>query len=83
MTIGYAASGESPFGGGPTEAVLYRVLHADPDISAVPESLRPLVHAALAKEPQSRPAAHELLDKLTSISMRSAPVPDLLSTLPP
>jgi serine/threonine protein kinase len=82
VTIGYAAAGQSPFGTGDTNAVLYRVLYADPDITAVPDALKPLVQAALAKEPQSRPAAHELLDKLTSISMRSAPVPDLLSDTP-
>jgi eukaryotic-like serine/threonine-protein kinase len=65
VTIAYAASGESPFGGGPTEAVLYRVLHDDPDVSAVPESLRPLVTAALAKDVQHRPSARQLLDRLT------------------
>ncbi|MGH3254969.1 MAG: protein kinase domain-containing protein [Streptosporangiaceae bacterium] len=72
VTIGYAASGESPFGGGPTEAVLYRVLHNDPDISAVPESLRPLVTAALAKDERYRPSARQLLDRLTNPS--AAPV---------
>jgi serine/threonine protein kinase len=82
VTIGYAAAGQSPFGTGDTNAVLYRILYADPDITAVPEPLKPLVQAALAKEPQSRPAAHELLDQLTSISIRSAPVPDLLSETP-
>ena len=74
VTVGYAASGESPFGAGPTEAVMYRVLHAKPDISAVPDSLRPLVEAALVKDPQERPAAHELLDRLTSASVPSTNV---------
>ena len=82
VTIGYAAAGQSPFGTGDTNAVLYRVLYTDPDISAIPEPLKALVGAALAKEPQNRPAAHELLDQLTSTSMRSAPVPDLLSDTP-
>ena len=68
VTIAYAASGESPFGGGPTEAVLYRVLHDNPDVSAVPESLRPLVTAALAKDAQYRPTARQLLDRLTNLS---------------
>ncbi len=72
VTIGFAASGESPFGGGPTEAVLYRVLHNDPDISAVPESLRSLVMAALAKDERYRPSAQQLLDRLTNPS--AAPV---------
>ncbi|HEY6295410.1 MAG TPA: hypothetical protein VIX15_07075, partial [Streptosporangiaceae bacterium] len=72
VTIGFAASGESPFGGGPTEAVLYRVLHNDPDISAVPDTLRPLVNAALAKDEKYRPSARQLLERLTNPS--AAPV---------
>jgi serine/threonine protein kinase len=74
VTVGYAAIGHSPFGTGDTNAVLYRVLYADPDIAAVPEPLKPLVEAALAKDPQSRPAARELLDRLTAISMRPEPM---------
>jgi hypothetical protein len=34
-----------------------------------------LVAAALAKDPQSRPAAHELLDQLNRMSARPAPIP--------
>jgi predicted Ser/Thr protein kinase len=72
VTIAYAATGESPFGGGPTEAVLYRVLHNEADVSAVPESIRPLVAAALAKDQQDRPTAQQLLDRLTSPSTMPA-----------
>jgi hypothetical protein len=75
VTVAYAATGQSPFGTGDTNAVLYRVLHADPDIGAVPESLRPLVAAALAKSPERRPTARQLLDQLTG-SMRPAQVQD-------
>src|SRR3984957_17288463 len=78
VTIGYAAAGHSPFGTGDTNAVLYRILYADPDITAVPPPLKPLVEAALAKEPHNRPAAHELLDRLTSTSMRPEPIQDRL-----
>ncbi len=78
VTIGYAAAGHSPFGTGDTNAVLYRILYADPDITAVPPPLKPLVEAALAKEPHNRPAAHELLDRLTSTSMRPEPIHDRL-----
>jgi len=83
VTIGYAAAGQSPFGTGDTNAVLYRVLYADPDIAAVPDSLKPLVEAALAKDPQNRPAAHELLDRLTSSpAPRPEPVVDRLYDAP-
>ncbi len=76
VTVAYAAVGHSPWGTGNTDAVLYRVMHADPDIAAVPDSLKPLVAAALAKDPQSRPAARELLGQLNRMSVLSAPVPE-------
>jgi serine/threonine protein kinase len=65
VTIAYAASGRSPFGTGTAEAVLYRILHDTPDLAGVPGSLLPKVTAALAKEPQARPTAPELLSQLT------------------
>jgi predicted Ser/Thr protein kinase len=65
VTIGFAASGESPFGTGTSQGVMYRILHSVPDLDAVPASLRPQVAAALAKDPQDRPTADELLAQLT------------------
>lgn len=66
VTVAYAASGQPPFGTGTTEAVFYRLLHAQPRLDAVPAALRPVVAAALAKEPGDRPAAHEILSQLTT-----------------
>ena len=76
VTVAYAATGQPPFGTGETHAILYRVVHADPGITAVPDPLRPLVAAALAKAPDRRPTAQQLLDRLTSISRRSPRVQD-------
>jgi hypothetical protein len=73
LTIAYAASGRLPFGTGPTDAVMYRVLHAEPSIAAVPDALRPVVIAALAKEPRDRPAAHEIVDQLTASAAALTP----------
>jgi Protein kinase domain len=66
VTLAYAASGEMPFGTGSSNAILYRILHHEPDTAAVPELLRPLVEAALVKDPQRRPRADELLARLTN-----------------
>jgi len=66
LTVAYAASGKQPFGTGPAEVMLYRVLHESPDIAAVPADLRPLVEAALSKDPSARPAAGDLLAWLTA-----------------
>ena len=66
VTLTYAASGEMPFGTGSSDAILYRILHTEPDTAAVPELLKPLVEAALVKDPLRRPRADELLARLTS-----------------
>jgi eukaryotic-like serine/threonine-protein kinase len=78
VTVAYAATGRSPFGVGNAHSILYRIMYGDPEIAAVPDSLRPLVEAALGKDPQSRPTAQQLLDRLTSASRlaeRSADAP--------
>ena len=70
VTVAYAATGRSPFGAGNTHSILYRIMYGDADIVSVPDSLLPLVEASLAKDPQSRPTARQLLDRLTSASSR-------------
>jgi hypothetical protein len=62
--ISYALTGASPFGTGQTPAVVYRVVHEQPRLDAVPESLRDLVAECLAKDPADRPTAQHLLDRL-------------------
>jgi serine/threonine protein kinase len=69
VTVAFAAGGKAPFGTGPSDAIMYRIMHADPDISAVPPGLRPLVEAALAKDPQARPTAPQLLAELTNTQL--------------
>jgi serine/threonine protein kinase len=76
VTVAYAATGRSPFGAGNTHSILYRIMYGDPDIASVPDSLLPLVEASLAKDPQSRPTAQQLLDRLTGASSRLENVND-------
>ena len=71
VTVAYAATGRSPFGAGNTHSVLYRIMYGDADIASVPDSLLPLVEASLTKDPQNRPTARQLLDRLTSASSRA------------
>jgi len=68
VTVAYAATGRSPFGSGSTHSILYQIMYGDADIVRVPDSLRPLVESALMKDPQRRPTARQLLDRLTSAS---------------
>ncbi|GAB7046287.1 protein kinase domain-containing protein [Catenuloplanes indicus] len=65
--IAYAATGRAVFGAGPAGVVAARVLTGEPDLRALPESLRPVVARALAKDPDARPSAPELLDLLAQL----------------
>ena len=57
----YAATGDTPFGDGEPASVLYRVVHAEPALEAVPGALRGLVARCLAKDPAERPTLAEIL----------------------
>ena len=72
VTVAYAAAGQSPFGTGPADAVLYRVLHEPPDLSGVFPQVRPLVEAALAKQPGQRPSAPDLPGRLAAATAPGA-----------
>nr|BFE78017.1 hypothetical protein GCM10020093_006180 [Planobispora longispora] len=62
--IAYAATGHHPFGSGEADVLTRRILVEPPRVSGVPEMLRPAVEAALAKEPERRPRAADLLGAL-------------------
>lgn len=59
--LAFAATGAAPFGADHPTAVLYRIVHEDPDLSGVPGEMRDLVAACLAKDPAGRPAVAEVL----------------------
>ena len=79
--IAYAATGASPFAAGSVPAVLHRVLHAEPDTGPLPEPLRTLVPAALAKDAEARPAAVDLLMALLGRSGASSDAASLNQAL--
>ncbi|MFJ4775746.1 protein kinase [Streptomyces sp. NPDC088762] len=60
-TVAFAASGASPFGDGAGAAVLFRVVHTEPNLAALPAGLRPLVERCLAKDPGERPTPREVI----------------------
>ncbi|WP_371682366.1 serine/threonine-protein kinase [Kitasatospora sp. MMS16-BH015] len=72
-TLAYSVTGDTPFGSGASsEVMLYRVVHEEPDLSAVPAPLAPLVRACLAKEPTERPGAAALHERLSELAARGA-----------
>lgn len=63
--LAYAASGEPPFPGDSSAALLYRVVHEPPVLGpGLTGELRALVEACLAKAPGERPAPAELAARL-------------------
>ncbi|ACU73326.1 serine/threonine protein kinase [Catenulispora acidiphila DSM 44928] len=78
-TLVYAATARSPFGDGPTPALLYRVVSQEPDITGVPDSLRDMIAACLHKEPARRPTTQQILEYLDA----NAPAPTTGGWLPP
>lgn len=66
----FAATGVGPFGDENTAALLYRVVHSEADVSAVPAGLQPLLAACLAKDPAARPTTTQLLDQLGETTPR-------------
>ncbi|MFE6714593.1 serine/threonine-protein kinase [Streptomyces sp. NPDC057695] len=71
-TLAYAAMGDSPFGHGSSEVMLYRVVHEEPQLHGVPDALAPLVRACLAKDPEDRPSTLQLSMRLKEIAAREA-----------
>lgn len=65
----FAATGQPPFGRTATPvAMLRRIVHEPPDVSAVPARLRAELEPCLAKEPGDRPSAAELARRLTLLT---------------
>ncbi|MEU0172448.1 serine/threonine-protein kinase [Streptomyces massasporeus] len=64
----HAATGRGPFDSDSPYVVAYQVVHDEPDLTGVPESLAPLVVRCLAKEPEDRPTPDELMRELRSVA---------------
>ncbi|MEU5013479.1 serine/threonine-protein kinase [Streptomyces sp. NPDC021749] len=59
--LAYAATGHGPFDAESPYIVAYQVVHGVPSLEDVPVALRTVVESCLAKEPDGRPSADELL----------------------
>jgi len=63
--LAFTSTGAGPFGTGTVPTLLYRSVHAAPDLEGVPAELRPLLTACLDKDPARRPDLPTILRELT------------------
>ncbi|MFD8224505.1 serine/threonine-protein kinase [Streptomyces massasporeus] len=62
--LAYAATGEPPFPGDSSAALLYKVVHEEPELGLLDGELRSITAECLAKDPATRPAPAELARRL-------------------
>jgi serine/threonine protein kinase len=68
VLVTYAATGRTPFTGDTPPATALRIATQPPDLSDLTGVLRDLVSRALAKRPEDRPTARELLEVLLGMA---------------
>jgi hypothetical protein len=72
VTMIFAATGRLAFGGDSVMAVMMRIMNEVPDVTGVPDSLRPVILECLDKDPARRPKARDIMLRLVD---PSAPYP--------
>ena len=80
MVLAHAV-GSRPFGLGPAEAIAYRVVHEEPDLSGLDPQIRDVVAACLAKEPAERPTPAQILELLADPDPPGQWLPSPLHTM--
>ncbi|GAA1974443.1 serine/threonine-protein kinase [Catenulispora subtropica] len=71
-----ACTGIDPFMGASTPATLYNVVHSEPDLAPLPEPLRDVVEACIAKAPGERPTPAEVLARIGTVPLAARPWPE-------
>ncbi|MFF8616406.1 protein kinase [Streptomyces sp. NPDC015350] len=71
----HAATGHGPFDGDNLHTIGFRVVYEEPDLTSLPDELRPLITACLAKDPAHRPTLQQLLESLSAPGRTALPRP--------
>jgi eukaryotic-like serine/threonine-protein kinase len=79
VTMIFAATGRLAFGGDSVMAVMMRIINEVPDVTGVPDSLRPVIIECLDKDPVRRPKARDIMLRLVD---PSAPYPQQTMATP-
>ncbi|MEW2352953.1 serine/threonine-protein kinase [Spirillospora sp. NPDC029432] len=75
-TLVYACTGQGPFNARSTPQTLQNVIHAGPVLGDLPDLIREIVPACLAKDPAARPEPAELLRTIGEVPPSARPWPD-------
>ncbi|APU12870.1 MULTISPECIES: serine/threonine-protein kinase [Actinoalloteichus] len=82
LILAFAATGRSPFGTGPAEAIVYRIVHDEPDLVGLPSRLAGTVRRCLAKDPGRRPSVADIIDELAEFGRTTTRwLPPTISTM--
>jgi hypothetical protein len=74
VVVTYAGTGRTPFAADSPASTAARILTQPPDLTGLSGPLRDVVARTLAKDPQERPSAHELLDMLLTAGHGASPI---------
>ena len=82
VTMVFVGTGELPFKGESLTATAYAILHSEPHVGRLPESLGSLVYRCLNKDPAVRPSARGALSELVAAgALLMGPMPPIASAL--
>ncbi|GAA3194708.1 serine/threonine-protein kinase [Actinocorallia longicatena] len=83
LTMVYAGTGRPAFGGDGMHSIMWKIVHAEPEFSALPDPVHRLIVAALDKNPDRRPTATDVLMALVGHpDSTRPPAPARLRTVP-
>lgn len=72
MIFAYAWTGRHPFEASKRDAAMLKLMTGQPNLDGVPSRLSPIITECLAKNPNQRPSAQEVRNRLRSISRSSS-----------
>ena len=71
--LAHAATGAPPFAAGNAAATLFKIVSAEPDLSAAPAAFRPVIEACLRKDPAQRPDPAQLIALIARLGPAAPP----------